>query len=62
MISECSKQGQREYKNQHNWVGKLMYWELCKRLKFDRTAKLYMYKPESIQKNKTDRIHWDFEI
>ena len=31
----------------HDRVEKVIYWELCKRLKFDSTTKRYIYKPES---------------
>ena len=39
IISECSKLSQKEYKTIHNWVGKVIYWELCKEFKFDHTNK-----------------------
>ena len=42
MIREYSKLVQ---KTRHDWVGKMIYWELCKRLKFGQTSKWYMHKP-----------------
>ena len=39
IISECSKLAQREYKVRHNWVGKVIHWEICKKFKFDHTNK-----------------------
>ena len=30
---------QKEYKPQHDWVGKMIHWELCKRLNFDNATK-----------------------
>ena len=33
--SEYSKLAQREYKARHDWVGKLIHWEICKKFKFD---------------------------
>ena len=30
---------QKEYKNKHDWVGKVIAWELCKKLKFEQTNK-----------------------
>ena len=47
---------QKEYKAGQDWVGKIIYWELCKRLKFDHTNKWFMYKPESLLKNETHVI------
>ena len=38
IISEYYKLAQKEYKTRHNWVGKIVYWELCKKLKFDYTS------------------------
>ena len=39
IVSKCSKLAKNEYKTRHDWVGKAIYWELCKRLKFDQAAK-----------------------
>ena len=57
MISNCSKLTEKENKTRHDWVGKLIHWELCKRLKFDHSTK-----PELILENKTHSILTDFEI
>ena len=57
MISECSKLVLKEYKTRCGWVGNVIHWELCKRLKFDSTLKWYMDKPESFLENKTHKIH-----
>ena len=39
IISECSKLAQKEYKTWHDWVGKVIHKEMCKKLKFDQTNK-----------------------
>ena len=39
IINESSKLAQKDHKTLHNWVEKMIHWELCKRLKFD-----YAYK------------------
>ena len=59
-ISEGSKLVQNEYKTRHDWMGKVIYWELCKTFKFGFTHKWYM--SESVQEHKTHKILWDFEI
>ena len=41
---------QKEYKTRHNWVEKVILWELCKKLKSDHTTKWYMLKLEFVQK------------
>ena len=61
-ISECNKSVQKEIETKHVWVWKMINWELCKELKFDHTTKWYMQKPESVLKNQTHQIPWDFGI
>ena len=39
IISECSKLAQKEYKIRYDWMGTVIYWELCKRLKVDHIDK-----------------------
>ena len=51
-----------KYKTRYDWVGNAIHWELCKKWKFDHTAKWYMPKPESIVENETHEILCDFEI
>ena len=43
-------------------MGKVILWELCKKLNFDDNTKCYMHKQESVQENETHEILWDFEI
>ena len=62
IISECSKLAQKECKTKHDWVGKVIHWELCKKLNFHHATKWYMHKPESVLENETHKILWDFEI
>ena len=62
MISEYRELTQREYKTRHDWVGKVVHWELCKKLKFNYTTKWYMYKSESILVNETRKILLEFKM
>ena len=62
IIIGCSKLTQKEYKIRHGRVGKLISWELGKRLKFYHTAKWYLHKPESILENEIHKILWDAKI
>ena len=39
VISGCCKLAQKECKTKHEWVGKVIHWELCKRLKYDHADK-----------------------
>ena len=43
-------------------MGKVIYWELYKKLKLDPTNKWEMDKPESILENEMHKLLWDFEI
>ena len=61
-ISECSKSAHKEYKTRHEWLGKVIRWELCKKLKFDHMKKCRLHKPETIPENEMHKILWDFEI
>ena len=40
-----------ENNSRNNFVGKVIHWELCKRLKFDHDGKWYMHQLESAQEN-----------
>ena len=60
-MSRWSKLDQKECKIRHDWVEKVIKRELCKRKNFDRAAKWYMHKPESILENETYKILSDFD-
>ena len=62
VLKECSKLAQRKYKTRHNWVGKVIHWEVCKKLNFDHTPRWYMHKLESVLENETHELFWNFEI
>ena len=52
----------KKYKTKHDWVGKVIHLELCKKLKFDHSNKWYMHNPESVLDNETNKVLRDFEI
>ena len=60
IISECSKLAQKVYR--HDWVGKGIHWEMCKKLKFDKAKMQYMYKPSSVLEMENDKLRLDFDI
>ena len=62
IISECSKLAQKEFKTRHNWVGKVIHWEMCKKFKCDHTNKWYMYNPAPVPENDTRKLLWNFDI
>ena len=62
VISECSKLSEKVYKIRHNWVGNVIHWELCKKLKFDQMNKWYMHNSEYFLENEMHKVLKDFEI
>ena len=62
IISKCSKLAQKEYKARHNWMGKVVPWEMCKKFKFDYANKWYMHNPAPVLENDTHKLLWDFDI
>ena len=62
IINECRKLAQKEYKIRHDWVDKVIHWEMCKKLKFDHTNKWYMHNPAPVLWNDTHKLLWHFDI
>ena len=62
IISEFSKLVQKKYKVRHDWGGKVIHWEICKKFKFDHAKKLYMHNPAPVLENDTYKLLWDFYI
>ena len=46
----------------HNWVGKVIHWEMCRKFQFNHTNKWYMYNPAPVLENDSDKLLWDFNI
>ena len=61
IISQCSKLAKKENKTRHGWVGRVIHWELWKKLKFDHTNKWYIHKLASVLENEVHKFLWDFE-
>ena len=61
IISECSKLAQKDNKTRHDWVGKVIHWEMCKKCKFDYTNKWYVHNSAAVMENDTYKL-WDFDI
>ena len=62
IIRECSKLAQKEYKTRRDWAAKVIYWEMCKKFKFDHSNKWYMHTPASVVENETHILLWSFDI
>ena len=62
IISKCSKLARKEFKTRHDWVDKVIHWELRRKFEFDYTNKWCMHKPIFVLENETRKLHWVFEI
>ena len=62
IINECWKSAQKEWKTRHDWVGKVIHWEMCKKFKFDRMNKWYMHNPAPVLENDTHGLLRDFDV
>ena len=40
----------------HGWVGKVIHWELCKKLKFDHSKSWHMHKLEPSRRMKDTKF------
>ena len=61
IVSERNILAQNEFKNKHDWVGKVIHWELFKRLKIDYTNIKYSNQNLFFE-NETYKILRNFEI
>ena len=62
IISECSKLTQKVYKKKHDWMGKVIHTEMCKKCKFDHTNKWYIHSPNYVKGNEKHKLLWDLSI
>ena len=62
IISECRKLARKEYKSEHDWVGKVIHWEMCRKFQFDQKNKWYMHNPAHVPENDSHKLLWDFNI
>ena len=62
IISECSKLAQKEYKSRHDWVGKMIHWEIYREFQFDYTNKWYMHNLAPVLEYDSHKLLWDFNI
>ena len=57
IINECNKLEQKEYEKRHDWVGKVIHWEMCKKFNFHHTNKWYMHNPVGVLENGVQTDH-----
>ena len=62
LLSECSKMAQKEYKRRHDWIGRKIHWEVCKKYGLHTKDRWYEHEPQSVCENEEYKILWDFSI
>ena len=53
---------QREYKRRHDWMGRKINWDVCRKIGFDVNEKWYKHEPEKVVENDFWKILWDVTI
>ena len=54
---------QKEYKRRHDWMGKTVYWDICRKKGCNVPEKWYEHKPLlPCTENESFKILWDFNI
>ena len=56
IVCEYPVLAQREYKSRRDWVGRKIYWEVCKKINFDVNEKWYKHEPEKVVENDSWKI------
>ena len=56
IISERSKLLQKEYKRRHDWMGKTVHWDTCRKKGFNVPDKWYEHKPLPCTENESFKI------
>ena len=54
IVCECKKLAQREYKQRHDNVAKVVHWKLCGKYYLEKKDKWYEHAPDSV--NKSDEV------
>ena len=62
LISECSKMAQREYKHRHDWVGRRIHWDICRKFGIQASGKWYNHEQENAVENDTCKVLRGFTI
>ena len=62
LIAECKKLAQKEYKQRHDNIARIVHLELCQNFGLVDNVKCYKHKPASVIDNDKVKILWDFNI
>ena len=62
ILNECKMLAQKDYKKRHDWVGRRIHWEVCRKYNIDVSEKWYNHEPVSVLDNGQCTLLWDFTI
>ena len=62
VIAECKKFAQKEYKQRHDNIARIVHLELCQKFELLGKIKWYNHRPESVMENDRVKVFWDFNI
>ena len=62
IIIECSKLAQIDYKHRHDWIGKPIHWEVCRKCGIEVMPEWYKHHQQAVKENKRYKTLWDFNI
>ena len=62
LIAECEKMAQKQYKQRHDNIARIVHLELCQKFGLIGKMKWYNHKPEDVMENDRVKILWDFNI
>ena len=51
ILNECKMLAQKDYKKRHDWVGRRINWEVCRKCNIDVSEKWYNREPVSVLDN-----------
>ena len=59
LTAECKKLAQKEYKQRHDNIARIVHLEICQKFGLVREVKWYNHKPASVVENDMVKILWD---
>ena len=62
LIADCKKLAQKEYKQRHDNIARIVNLELCHKFGLVGEDKWYNHKPASVVENERVKTLWDFNI
>ena len=62
IVSERPKLAQKEYNRRHDWIGRLIYWEICGANGIHVISEWYGHQPEAVIENDSCKILCDLTV